>query len=129
MDFSKSASHASLAIALSDIIFFFPVCHLRLVRPRLNHGARDGAAARAFVTTRAGTDTMARSRQETEDEITETDDTADPAIFGTVRPPAPLVKPADLQTALAPPDDTEFGTKIYENIGLSDFTPASHPCW
>jgi hypothetical protein len=43
----------------------------------------------------------------------------------TVRPPAPLVKPADLQTALAPPDDTEFGTKKYENIGLSDFTPAT----
>jgi hypothetical protein len=111
--------------------FFLPgasrppdVCRLRLVRPRLNHGARDRAAARAFVTTRAGTDTMARSRQETEDEITEADDTAGAAIFGTVRQPAPLVKPADLQTALAPPDDTEFGTKIYENLGLSDFTPA-----
>jgi hypothetical protein len=31
---------------------------------------------------------------------------------------------ADLQTALATPDDNEYGTKIYENLGLSDFTPA-----
>ena len=69
------------------------VCSLRLVRPRLNHCARDYDDARTFVTTRDGTDTMASSRQETEDEITETDDTADGAIFGTVRPPAPLVKP------------------------------------
>jgi hypothetical protein len=68
---------------------------------------------------------MARRRQETDDEITETDDTAGAATFSTVRPPAPLVKPDDLQTTLAPPDDTEFGTKIYENIGLSDFTPAT----
>ena len=66
---------------------------------------------------------MARSRQETEDEITEADDTAGAAIFGTVRQPAPLVKPADLQTALAPPAENDFGTKIYENVGLSDFTP------
>jgi len=46
------------------------------------------------------------------------------ASFGNVRQPAPLVKSADLQTALAPPDDKDFGTKIYDNIGLSDFTPA-----
>jgi hypothetical protein len=57
------------------------------------------------------------------------EDTVADSPFGNVRQPATLVKSADLQTALAPPDDTEFGTKIYENMGLSDFTPASHPCW
>jgi hypothetical protein len=31
---------------------------------------------------------------------------------------------SDLQTALAPPEENAFGTKIYENVGLSDFTPA-----
>jgi hypothetical protein len=46
------------------------------------------------------------------------------ASFGNVRQPATLVKSADLQTALASPDDKDFGTTIYENIGLSDFTPA-----
>jgi hypothetical protein len=46
------------------------------------------------------------------------------ASFGTVRHPSPLVKSADLQTALAPPDAEAFGTKIYENVGLNDFTPA-----
>ena len=76
-------------------------------------GQRDHAAARAFVTTCAGFDTMARRHQETDDDITETDYTAVTATFSTVRPPAPLVKPANLQTSLAPPDDTEFGTKIY----------------
>ncbi len=52
------------------------------------------------------------------------EDTAAGASFGTVRHPSPLVKSADLQTALAPPDADAFGTKIYENVGLSDFTPA-----
>ena len=46
------------------------------------------------------------------------------ASFGTVCQPVTLVKLADLQTALASPVDNDFGTKIYENIGLSDFTPA-----
>jgi hypothetical protein len=50
--------------------------------------------------------------------------TAAGASFGTVRHPSPLVKSADLQTALAPPDADAFGTKIYENVGLNDFAPA-----
>jgi len=45
------------------------------------------------------------------------------ASFGTVHQLMPLVKLADLQTALAPPDEYDFGTKIYENVGLSDLTP------
>ena len=52
------------------------------------------------------------------------EDTAAGASFGTVRHPSPLTKSADLQTALAPPDADAFGTKIYENVGLNDFTPA-----
>ena len=46
------------------------------------------------------------------------------AALGNVRRSAPPAKPADLQVALASPDDKDFGTKIFENIGLSDFTPA-----
>jgi hypothetical protein len=42
---------------------------------------RNQHAARAFVTTRAGTDTMARRCLDTEDEITEADDTAGDATF------------------------------------------------
>jgi hypothetical protein len=52
------------------------------------------------------------------------EDTATGASFGNVRQSVPLAKPADLQTALAPPEENAFGTKIYENVGLSDFTPA-----
>ena len=51
------------------------------------------------------------------------EDTAAGASFGTVSHPSPLTKSADLQTALAPPDH-KYGTKIYENLGLGDFTPA-----
>ena len=46
------------------------------------------------------------------------------AALGNVRRSAPPAKPADLQVALASPDDKDFGIKIFENIGLSDFTPA-----
>ena len=56
--------------------------------------------------------------------LVDDEDTAAGASFGTVRHPSPLVKSADLQTALAPPDADSFGTKIYENVGLNDFTPA-----
>jgi hypothetical protein len=52
------------------------------------------------------------------------EDTVADDSFGIVSQPASLVKLADLQTALASPVDNDFGTKIYENIGLSDFTPA-----
>ncbi len=45
------------------------------------------------------------------------------ASFGTVRHSAPPAKPADLQSALAPLDADAFGAKIYENVGLNDFTP------
>jgi hypothetical protein len=56
-------------------------------RPRDSlRGSRRGshyrAAQRAFVTTRSGTDTMARRRRETDDEITVTDDSAGAATFG-----------------------------------------------
>jgi hypothetical protein len=46
------------------------------------------------------------------------------ASLGNVRRPATLEKSAELQTTLASPDDKDFGTKIFENIGLSDLTPA-----
>jgi hypothetical protein len=52
------------------------------------------------------------------------EDTVAGVSFGTVRQPATLVKSADMQTALASPDDNVFGTNISENIGLSDFTSA-----
>jgi len=50
------------------------------------------------------------------------EDTAAGASFGTVGHPLTLVKSADLQTA---PEADDFGTKIYENVGLSDFTPVT----
>ena len=68
---------------------------------------------------------MARRRQDDQDDLTTADDTTAGASFGNVRPSAPLAKPADLQTALASPAEDALGTKIYENVGLSDFTPAS----
>jgi hypothetical protein len=55
-------------------------------------------------------------------ELDADEDTAAGVSFGTVRHPSPLVKSANLQTALAPPDADAFGTKIYEKVGLSDFT-------
>jgi hypothetical protein len=101
--------------------FFLPcaslppdVCHLRLYRPRPHKGARD---RRAFVTTRSGTNTMARRRQDTEDEITEADDTDDAATLGNAptRGPGqatPPSVPADLRTVIAMP--TTFGPKLFE---------------
>ena len=38
------------------------------------------------------------------------EDTVAGVSFGTVRQPATLVKSADLQTALASPDDNDVGT-------------------
>jgi hypothetical protein len=73
---------------------------------------------RALVTTRAGTDTMARHRQDTdEDEITEADDTAGAATFGGAslrgtRQVTPPSMSSDLLTALAMP--TTFGPKLFE---------------
>ena len=57
--------------------------------------------------------------------LVDDNDTTAVSSFGTVRHPSPLVRSADLQTALAPPDADAFGTKIYENIGLNDFTPVT----
>ncbi len=57
------------------------------------------------------------------------EDTIAGVSFGTVRQPATLVKSADLQTALASPDDNDVGTTISEHIGLSDLAPAlPHLC-
>jgi len=94
--------------------FFLPcasrppdVRRLRLIRPRRHYVARARATQRAYVTTR--TDTMARRRQDTdEDEITESDDTADAATFGGsslrgTRQVTPPSMPADLHTVLAMP--------------------------
>ena len=67
---------------------------------------------------------MARRRQDDQDDLTAADDTTAGASFGNVRPSAPLAKPANLLTALASPAEDDLGTKIYENVGLSDFTPA-----
>jgi hypothetical protein len=95
--------------------FFLPcasrppdACILRFARPRRHYGPN---SRRAYVTTRAGTevtDTMARSRQETNDEITEADDTADAATFGGsslrgTRQVTPSSMTDDLSTALAMP--------------------------
>jgi len=105
-------------------------------RPRALPGPRDRALARAFVVTRAGTDTMPTRRVVTragtdtmptrrdEDEITEN---AAPATargaraprFGTrahatMTPPAPErpLTPDDLQDALGAP--TSYGVKLFE---------------
>jgi hypothetical protein len=82
---------------------------------------RSQRAARAFVTTRAGTDTMARHRLDTEVEITEADDTVDAATFGGAslcgtRQVTPPSMPADLRTTLAMP--TTFGPKLFEITAL-----------
>ena len=78
-------------------------CRVFLARPRLRLG-QGSNDCRAFVATRSGLDTMARRRQDDQDDLTAADDTTAGASFGNVRPSAPLAKPADLQTALAPPD-------------------------
>jgi hypothetical protein len=90
---------------------------MRMHRPQgsKTFGPSDG---RAFIVTRSGFQTMPSGG------LGDDEDTAAGASFGTVRQPVTLVKLADLQTALATPDDNEYGTKIYENLGLSDFTPA-----
>ena len=94
--------------------FFLPcasrppdVRRLQLTRPRRHYAARARTTQHAYVTTVAGTDTMAHSRQDTDkDEITESDDTADVATFGCsslrgTRQVTPPSMPADFRTALA----------------------------
>jgi hypothetical protein len=77
---------------------------------------------RAFVVTRSGFQPMPSGG------LGDDEDTDAGASFGNVRQSAPLAKPADLPTVLAPPEENAFGTKIYENVGLSDFTCASYSC-
>ena len=60
---------------------------------------------------------MARRRQETDDDLTEADDTAGPATFGCAptrgtRQVTPPSVPDDLRTALVMP--TTFGPKLFE---------------
>jgi len=45
------------------------------------------------------------------------------AAAGNVRRFTPIAPPRDLQAALAPLDEDQYGPKIFENIGLQDFTP------
>jgi hypothetical protein len=87
--------------------------------PRLGRSSQ--RAARGFVTTRAGTDTMARHRQDIEDEITEADDTAGAATFGGAslrgtRQVTPPSMPVDLRTTLSMP--TTFGPNLFEITSL-----------
>jgi hypothetical protein len=77
---------------------------------------------RAFITTRAGFDNMARRHRDTYDEITEADNTAGAATFGgaPTRGPRqvtlPVSMPADLPTALDMP--TTYGPKLFEITAL-----------
>jgi hypothetical protein len=95
-------------------------------RPRAHPGLRDRALARAFVVTRAGTDTMPTRRDE--DEIPEDAASATARCvraprFGTrapdsMTPPAPErpATPDDLRTTLGAP--TSYGVKLFEVIVL-----------
>ena len=101
-------------------------------RPRALPGPRDRALARAFVVTRAGTDTMP-TRRDDDDEITP-DAASAPARgvraprFGprgaSMTPPAPErpATPDDLRTALRPP--TSFGVTLF---AINVECPADRP--
>ena len=102
--------------------FFLPcasrppdVCLLHLARPRRHYDPHNRSA---YVTTRAGTDTMARRRQDAdEDTIMESDDTAGAPTFGGdsirgTRKVTPPSMPADLLAALAM--STTFGPKLFQ---------------
>ena len=45
------------------------------------------------------------------------------AAAGMVRRFTPIAPPRDLQAALAPLDDDQYGSKVFENLGLQDFIP------
>ena len=45
------------------------------------------------------------------------------AAAGPGRRFKPAVPPRDLQAALAPLEDDEYGSKIFENLGVQDITP------
>jgi hypothetical protein len=74
---------------------------------------------RAFVVTRSGFQTMPSGG------LGDDEDTATGASFGNVRQSAPLAKPADLQTALAPPEENAFGTKIYIKLSMIEWPTLS----
>jgi len=42
---------------------------------------------------------------------------------GAVRRFTPIAPPRDLQAALAPLDDDQYDSKVFENLGLQDFIP------
>jgi hypothetical protein len=55
------------------------------------------------------------------------DDTAPAAVTGAAAGPGrrftPAAPPRDLQAALAPIDDDQYGPKIFENLGVQDINP------
>jgi hypothetical protein len=55
------------------------------------------------------------------------DDTAPAALTGAAAGPGrrftPPSPPRDLQAALEPLDDAQYGTKVFDNLGLLDLTP------
>jgi hypothetical protein len=94
-------------------------CILRLASPRRHYGPH---SRHAYVTTRAGTDTMARRRQDAdEDEIIEVEDTVGAETLGgaSIRGPRQVTPPSmsdDLRAALVMP--TTFGPKLFEITAL-----------
>ena len=90
----------------------------RAQRGRIRYGAH---ARRAFVATRSGHQTMTRGHGDDED------DTAPAAVTGAAAGPGrrftPAAPPRDLQAALAPIDDDQYGPKIFENLGVQDINP------
>jgi hypothetical protein len=94
---------------------------MRLHRPqrgRIHHGPSE---LRAFVSTRSGLKTMPTGHGDDED------DTAPAAVTGAAAGPGrrftPAAPPRDLQAALAPIDDDQYGPKIFENLGVQDINP------
>jgi hypothetical protein len=99
------------------------VCRVYLARSRQRLG-QGSSHHSIFVTTSSGFETMASCSQDTEDEITEADNTAGDATFGSAptrgtrgpRQVTPPSMPADLRTALAMP--TTFGPNLFEITAL-----------
>ncbi len=97
---TRSSSHGCLSLCLALVLMDLHPCHqtashLACTRPTdrllINRTRPTGcwsqssiSVDQAFVTTCASTDTMARHSQDTEDEITEADNTVDVATFGSV---------------------------------------------
>ena len=85
-------------------------------RGRIHYGPSHRSA---FVTTRSRLHTMPTGGHG--------DDAAPAAVTGVaaghVRRFTPIALPHDLQDALAPLDDEQYGSKVFENLGMQDFTP------